>query len=383
MAIDIRKIQSVDRNRTKDAPVRKKYSLPDILTRDIQLIHKGLSNRKKESFYAELGILLSSGIDIRTSLEIIVEEQKNDVHKKLFAAIYQQVVSGKSISEALYQTGKFSLYEYYSLKIGEESSRIREVLADLTLYFSKKIRQRRQLANALTYPSLVLLTALLAVFFMLKFIVPMFTEVFRRFQGDLPPLTRTIIAMSDSFSRYAGIFIALILLISFLAWFFRKKDWYRKYTSRLLLRLPLMGMVINKIYLARFCQSMALLLGSKTPMLKTLQLVRNMIGFWPFEQALSTIENDVLHGRLLNQSMHQFPVFDKRTLALTRVAEEVNRLDKVYDNLNAQYTEELEHQLGIIGNILEPVMIVMIGFLVAIVLISMYLPLFQLSTSIM
>ena len=107
-----------------------------------------------------------------------------------------------------------------------------------------------------------------------------------------------------------------------------------------------------------------------------------MIGFYPFEQALITIENDVLHGMLLNQSMQQFQVFDKRMLALTRIAEEVNQLDKVYTKLNSQYSEELEHQIGLIGNILEPIMIILVGLLVAIILISMYLPLFQLSTSI-
>jgi type IV pilus assembly protein PilC len=108
-----------------------------------------------------------------------------------------------------------------------------------------------------------------------------------------------------------------------------------------------------------------------------------MIGFYPFEQALNTIESDILHGRLLNQSMAQFPVFDKRMLALTRIAEEVNKLDKVFAKLNTQYSEELEHQIGLIGSVLEPTMIVIVGILVAVILISMYLPLFQLSTSIM
>jgi type IV pilus assembly protein PilC len=383
MAIDIRKIKASEKSINQGNTAMSGMKVFDFLNRDIHLFNTGLSDRKKEGFYSELAILLSSGIDIRTSLEIIVEEQTNTAQKELFTGIYDRVIGGQSLSEALFQTEKFTLYEYYSLKIGEESGKIREVLTELTLYFSKRIKQRRQLTSALTYPVMVIFTALLAVFFMLKFIVPMFTEVFKRFQGELPPLTRFIIAMSGSFSRYAGIFIAIVLLTIFMAWLFRKKPWYRKYTTGLLLKTPLMGMIINKIYLARFCQSMALLLGSKTPMLRAIQLVRDMIGFYPFEQALHTIENDVLHGKLLNQSMQQFPVFDKRILALTRVAEEVNQLDKVYANLNTQYSQELEHQIGIIGNILEPAMIVIVGLLVAVILISMYLPLFQLSTSIM
>jgi type IV pilus assembly protein PilC len=383
MAIEIRNLIPGQKSIMHNVSGEKQKSILDLLNRDINLFNAGLSDRKKEGFYSEMAILLSSGIDIRTSLEIIIEEQTHVSQKDLFTEVYNKIVSGKSLSEALFETSKFSLYEYYSLKIGEESGKIREVLADLTIYFSKKIKQRRQLTSALTYPVMVVCTAILAVFFILKFLVPMFAEVFKRFQGELPPLTKFIISMSDSIGGSAAVFIILIVGLIVFAWGFRKKSWYRKYTTGILLKIPVLGMVVNKIYLARFCQSMALLLASKTPLLKAIQLVRNMIGFWPFEQALNAIENDVLHGKLLNQSMQQFPVFDKRMLALTRVAEEVNQLDKVYSKLNTQYSDELEYQIGLIGNILEPVMIVIVGLLVAVILISMYLPLFQLSTSIM
>jgi type IV pilus assembly protein PilC len=382
VAIDIKQIGPSKKANLLPEKGNASKKILDLLNRDIKIFGKGLNDRKKEGFYAELAILLSSGIDIRTSLEIIVEEQTKPVLKEMFGKIYNLVISGLSLSEALYQTGHFTLYEYYSLKIGEESGKIRDVLADLTIYFSKKIKQRRQLTAAFTYPSLVVLTAFIAVFFMLKFIVPMFTEVFKRFQGELPPLTRFIISMSDSFAANAVIFVLIVSAILFATWVFRKKEWFRKGSTAILLKIPVLGMILNKIYLARFCQSMALLLSSRTPMLKSIQLIRNMIGFYPFEQALITIENDVLHGMLLNQSMQQFQVFDKRMLALTRIAEEVNQLDKVYTKLNSQYSEELEHQIGLIGNILEPIMIILVGLLVAIILISMYLPLFQLSTSI-
>jgi type IV pilus assembly protein PilC len=171
-------------------------------------------------------------------------------------------------------------------------------------------------------------------------------------------------------------------LSSLTIWSIRKKLWFRKTSTELLLKVPGVGPILNKIFLARFCQSMALLLGSRTPMLKSLQLVRKIIGFYPFEFALNQVETDVLNGKLLYQSMMKFPIFDKRIVALTRVAEEVNQLDKVFAKLNSQYNEELEHQIGLIGNILEPAMIILVGILVAVILVSMYMPLFQISTSI-
>lgn len=382
MAIEVKQIKPKKNVMVnKDKTIIAKLFI--LLNKDISLFSKGLSDKKKESLYGELSILLSSGIDMRTSLEIIMEEQTITSMKLMFKQVYDRVIGGQSISDALLQTGKFSLYEYHSLRIGEESGRMKEVLADLTLYFSKKIKQKRQLSGVFTYPAMVILTALVVVVFMLKFIVPMFTEVFSRFDGELPPLTKLIINMSDSFSRNLGLLIFILTGIFVTAWYFRKKEWYRRYVSLLLLKLPLFGHIINKIYLARFCQNMALLLGSKTPMLKAIQLVQNMIGFYPFELALKVIENDIMHGKMLNQSMQQFPIFDKRMVALTRIAEEVNRLHDVFGKLNTQYGDELEHQIGLIGNLLEPAMIIIVGLFVAIILISMYLPLFQISTSIM
>jgi type IV pilus assembly protein PilC len=181
---------------------------------------------------------------------------------------------------------------------------------------------------------------------------------------------------------YATAFFAVVVAAIVTSLLVRKNPQFRRITSQLMLGTPTIGKIVNKVYMARFCQNMALLLGSKTPLLKSLGMVRNMIGFYPYEKALETIESDVLHGMLLNQSMQKFKFFDKRLLALTRVAEEVNQLDNIFGKLSVQYSEELEHEINIIGNILEPALIIFVGALVAIILISMYLPLFQLSSSI-
>jgi type IV pilus assembly protein PilC len=127
---------------------------------------------------------------------------------------------------------------------------------------------------------------------------------------------------------------------------------------------------------------MALLLGTKTPMLRSLGLVKKMIGFYSFEKAIEVMEKDIMHGKLLHQSMEQFDLFDTRIKSLVRVAEEVNQLEVIFSKLNNQYNEELEHQIGMLSSLLEPAMIIIVGGLVSVILISMYLPLFQLSSSI-
>jgi len=124
------------------------------------------------------------------------------------------------------------------------------------------------------------------------------------------------------------------------------------------------------------------LLGAKTPMLKSIQLVRQMIGFYPFERALEAIEKGILRGDPLHKGMQKSKLFDARIISLTRVAEEVNQLDSMFTRLGSQYSDELEYRTSMINNLLEPVMIIFVGGLVAFILIAMYLPLFQLSSSV-
>ncbi|OFX26851.1 MAG: hypothetical protein A2033_08155 [Bacteroidetes bacterium GWA2_31_9] len=127
---------------------------------------------------------------------------------------------------------------------------------------------------------------------------------------------------------------------------------------------------------------MALLIASRTPMLRAIQLVRNMIGFYPFEKALDIIDSDIMSGKSLHESMKKFSIFDNRTISLVKVAEEVNQLDTIFERLNKQYSDELEHRIGMMSSLLEPAMIIFVGVLVGVILVAMYLPLFQLSTSI-
>lgn len=351
------------------------------LNKDISFGKKGLKDQKKEQFYSELNILLTSGTDVRTAMDIVVAEQTKKKERTIFEDLLNRVLEGVSLSEAMEKSDEFTPYEYYSIRIGEESGKINSVLKDLSIYFSRKIKQKKQFSSALTYPSLVLVTAVGAVIFMMNFVVPMFVDVFKRFKGDLPTLTKAVVKLSNVFSEYLGLVLLIIVSIILVLYFVRKKNWYRNFSSKLLLKIPMIGVLVQKIYLARFCQSMALLIGSKTPMLRAIQLIKNMITFYPYQQALTIMENDILYGKPLHESMEQFSIFDKRTVSLTKVAEEINQLDTVFAKLSDQYSEELEYRIGMLSSVLEPIMIIFVGLLVGIILIAMYMPMFQLGTS--
>lgn len=369
-------------NKKLNTDSESKKDFFSFLNKDIKLFGSSFSDKKKERFYSELNILFSAGVDIRSALELIEEEQTKVKDKLLFNKIKESVIQGNSLSKAMNETGVFSTYEYFSLQIGEESGRLPQILNELANFYNKKIQQKRQLTSALSYPFIVFLSAFGAIFFMLKFVVPMFSDVFKRFKGKLPYFTEKIIELSDAFSNYSFYFIIGILLCFLFLYSQRNSIWYRKLSSKLILRIPIMNTLISKIYLARFCQSMNLLISAKTPIVKSIELVKKMVGFYPIEVSLEIIQDDILKGIPLSQSLSKFKIYNRRMISLIKVAEEVNQLDVMFGKLAKQYSDEVEHQTSILGSLIEPIMIIFLGLLVAIILIAMYLPLFQMSSTV-
>ena len=150
----------------------------------------GFGDKKKERFYDDMRVLLVAGVDLKTALEIIIQEQAKEKDKVLFEEIYQGILKGKSLASCLKETGKFSEYEYFSIEIGEEANRLNEVLDELTTYYADQTALKRQVVSVLTYPLFVFGVTLGLVYFMMTTIVPMFADIFKQFGSELPPLTQ-------------------------------------------------------------------------------------------------------------------------------------------------------------------------------------------------
>lgn len=365
----------------KDSKKQSNSSFFEFLNKDISFSKNKLKNRHKEYFFSELSMLLSSSIDLKTSLEIIVEEQTKPAIKELFTIIKNQVIEGASLSKGLKLTENFSEYDYYSIKIGEESGKVNEVLNELSEFYSKSIAQSRKITGALSYPIIVLITAFAAIFFIMRFMVPMFEEIFTRSNNDLPTLTTFIIKISNFFSNNFFTFILLIIILIISDKILKRNSRYNLVKAQLTLKIPILGKLIKLFYLERFFQSMSLMASSKVNILKSIELGQKMIGFPILENALEIVQQDLIKGKLLNESLKQFSIFNKRTVYLIKVGEEVNQLDKVFKKLNNQHADEFNHNIGILTNLLEPFLIIFVGSFVAIILIAMYLPMFQMGNN--
>ena len=355
--------------------------LSSIMNKDIQFGSDKLSDKKKQQLYSDLYMLLSSGIDLKSAFEIIGDTYTKEKDKKMVASLINKVINGNTLSEAFRSSALFSPYEYYSIQIGEETANLAKVLDELSRFFARKIEQRKKIVSAFTYPIIVVVTAILAVAFMLNFIVPMFEEIYSRFGQNLPVLTQYIIKFSHKMPLILLIFALIVLALFVFYRFAKNKTWFVKFRDSLLIKLPIYGPIIKDIQLSRLFLSMELLLSSKTPLLSSIALAKEMTRFYPLSIALIEIEKSLIAGKTLSVAMANFSIFTKRIISLIRVGEEVNQLEKTFTILKDLYQDQVEQRSNTISSILEPLMVVFIGIFVALILIAMYLPIFKMSTN--
>jgi type IV pilus assembly protein PilC len=377
MAFKIKNVPNKKTIQSKDSG-----SIESLLKKEITLFGDSFNNKKKQAFYQELSVLLKAGVSFKEGLSLIVESLKKNADKELIQSILNDVVNGKPFSDALQTSKSFTEYEYYSIQIGEETGTTAQVCQELGHFFERKNEQKRIIIAALTYPSIVLSTAVLVVVFMLSYVVPMFQDIFRQNNMELPFLTQVIVKLSVLTKTYGVYFLLAIVLFIFSTQFFKDNAKYKKALHYFLIKIPVIGPFMTKVYLAQFTQAVTLLTTAKVPLLNSIQMVKKMIRFVPLQDALEKVEESILKGNSLSSSLKNNPLFDNRIISLVKVAEETNQTEYVFKQLSEQYNQEVVQQSKIMTTVLEPFIILFVGVLVAVLLVAMYLPMFQLSSAI-
>lgn len=356
------------------------YNIDALLKKEIIIFNKQFSNKTKEDFYSELSVLLNAGITLKQALELIVNSQKNKKTKAILEAILKAIIEGQSFSYAIQVHKEFSDYEYHSIKIGEETGTTSRIAQQLSAFYSKKNEQKRQLINALTYPAIILTTAMLVVIFMLQFVVPMFQDIFKQQNVELPGITLFIVNLSNMIQDYGWLIILIIVSLVVINAMIRKKMWYRRIKDNLLLKIPFVGKFIKTVYLSQFTQSMMLLTASKVPIVDSINLVKKMIDFHPLTNALESVEKEIMQGKALSDALQKHDLFDDRMITLVKVSEETNQTEYIFEKLNSLYNTKVQNSSKMLSTLLEPFIILFIGAFVGFILIAMYLPMFKLSS---
>jgi type IV pilus assembly protein PilC len=376
----LKKIRSHGKRDKKDKPAINFDSLIALGKYEIKFF-SGLKDKQKERFFSEIGMLLSSGVDLQTILELSLNTitQKNKL-KNVYEKINEQIINGITLASAMESTKQFNNFDCYSIKIGEDTGELATVFNKLADYYSKKIVQGRKIKSALSYPIVVLITTIGAVFFMLKFVVPMFSETLVRFGGELPALTKFVVYLSNHISSFFFYFLIIATAGVLFYYYNRNNEKLKRVLAKIVLNIPFVGKVVYKSHLLQFAQAMELLLNARVNIVDSIDLTIKMMQFYPLNNALKHIREDVLKGDFFYNSMLKQTFFDQSMIVLVKIGEEVNQLDKIFAQLAKQYQNDLEYQSGILISILEPVLLLVLALIVGTILIAMYLPMFKIGT---
>lgn len=336
----------------------------------------------KRTFFSQLQTLIRSGLSFTRAFGLMIESARPK-EREMYGRIYGEVVSGKELWRSLETEGEFTELDRSVVRIGEETGRLVEALAFLTEYYQKREEQKRMVTSALSYPIITLSIAVIVLVFMLLVVVPMFEQVYARMGGELPAVTRRIISMSESAPAVLGVFLLSSLLLFVAGRTYGGTEGWQRFTSGLILRLPLVSGLVRKYQVARFCRIMHLLVSSDVPILQSLNLMQGIISFYPYRRSISETCLMIERGRTLTEGMVRYEhLYGKRFLVLLKVGEETNSLEDMLLTQADETNAELEHEIRQLNNMVEPFLILGIGIIVAFVLIAMYMPMFKLGMTI-
>jgi type IV pilus assembly protein PilC len=353
-----------------------------------ELLHKDLfqktelSLKNKQLLFANMHVLMRSGIDIINALELSKSSFKKSKETLMIDKIIYHITEGASIYKAFQKTKMFDNYETYCIKVGEETGQLKKVFINISTYYKKKIEQKKKFISALSYPILVLATTILVMLFMVHFVIPMFGEIFKRFGSDLPSLTKKVVAFSSFFKSTFLYFVGGIIILYFInKFFFSKRDSYQRYKSKVILRIPIWKNIVKKNQLSKLCMTFELMLDAKVPLAQTIDFAYDIIDFYPIKKSMNYVGEELIKGKSFHEGMSECKIYDKRMLTLIQISEESNSLATMFKQLREQYDEEVDEKIKQLRAAIEPVMLLLIGSFVTLILIAMYLPIFKMGSS--
>ena len=345
-------------------------------------IRKAVSTEQFLLFNQELLALVRAGLPILQSFDILLERQKNERFAVILRDIREQLKSGVALSDAFASFGSlFPPIYSTSIRAGERSGDLEGVLRRFLRYQKVIVNLRKKVSGALIYPVILIALSATMIFIMLTKVIPKFTEFFAGFDRELPPFTQLIINLSSGLNHNI-ILVALVTvacIIGFNRW--TASDAGKLTWDHIKLNIPLAGGILHRFALMQFTQSLGTLLSGGTPMVPAIEIASQSITNTYIASRVSGIVQAVRQGEPLWHSLEKTEVISDLAVEMIKVGESTGALTEMLANVSEFYDEEIESRLSKLVAALEPMILVFMGIVIAVLLYAFYLPLFQLSAT--
>src|SRR5215216_2773069 len=331
-------------------------------------------------FSRQLATMINAGLPIVRALYVLSEQTENPKLKDVVVEVRKDVEAGSSLSEAFEKhPDVFSRLYVEMVKAGEVGGILDGVLLRLADQLERDQDLRRKIRSALTYPVVVFALAILAASFMLIFIVPVFAQMFEDLGGTLPLPTRICMLISNILTSFWGVLVYVgmaLAVVLFLRW--KKTEQGRKAWGRAVVRIPAkIGDVVKKATLARFARTLSTLSAAGVPILQAIEITATSSGNWVIENALLKSRDAIREGIPIYKPLEEEPVFPPMVTRMIAVGEETGDIDGMLTKIAEFYESEVDAAVKALTSIIEPIMVVVVGGIVGAIVISMYLPMFE------
>ena len=328
-----------------------------------------------------LSVMLKAGISLADALNTLSEQVKNKKLKKILAKATNTIREGKTLSESFEPYSKdFGELFINMIKAGESSGRLEEVLNELYIQHKKDHTIVTKVRNAMIYPCIIIVAMLGISIFVLIFVLPTITGMFREMNTQLPITTRVLIFVSDFMQEY-GLYILIVAVIILLILYKSSKTKKGKnFFDRLLLKTPIVSSIISKINLARASRSLCSLIKTDIAIVDTLNITSKVLGNSVFSQTFSETAEKIKKGQKLTSILKEYPkIFPGIFVQMVSVGEETGTLDNVLGNLADFYEEEVSQTMNNLPVIIEPILMLLIGAGVAGIAVAVFMPIFSMT----
>jgi type IV pilus assembly protein PilC len=358
----------------------KIIELPSLGEAGSRTVLKAVKPKSLQVFSRQFATMIDSGLNVVAALTILEDQTEDQYLAAVVRELRADVEGGLLLSQAMSRHPKvFSRLYVAMIEAGEAAGILDKVLDRVAFQIEKETQIRRRVKGAMVYPTLVLVFASCVLTGLLMFLVPVFTKIFSQLGGELPTLTRWVVAVSNLLrSDWYVIFpMAILLIVGFFKG--KKTEPGRRLWDAFKLRVPMkIGDVVLKVTMARFSRTLSTLVAAGVDIIKALEITGQTAGNWVVENALGNVRTRVHEGVPIAQPLLENPVFPPMVAHMVKIGEETGELEKMLGKIADFYEDEVDASIQSLTSIIEPLMMILVGAMVGVIILSMYLPMFKL-----
>ena len=341
---------------------------PKITTKDIVV------------FTRQFATMIDAGLPLVQCLDILSSQQENKTFKEVLIEVKEDVESGSTFADALKKHPKAFNELYVNLvAAGEVGGILDTILSRLAAYIEKALKLRKQVKSAMTYPATIVGIALVVIAVILIFVIPAFEKMFKDFGGALPAPTQIVINLSNFIQDYILVIVGAVVLLIFAVKKIYATEKGRDKIDNWALKLPVFGVLIRKVAVAKFSRTLATMISSGVPILDGLDIVRKTAGNRTVEKAIANVRSSISEGKTIAEPLKQSGVFPPMVCQMIEVGEQAGALDTMLSKIADFYDDEVDDAVNNLTAMMEPLLMLFLGTTVGGLVIAMYMPIFKLA----